>query len=127
MNPSYRDQIRGTVGELLLQIRLFEHNIESSVPVIDSGNDIIALKGDIVKSIQVKTKRYETSVWGLRKLPKMYHILALIEFADVEYDLDHAKIYLLTKKEVNGRQSISSNSVDDKCRLSKDKINELFV
>lgn len=106
MNDSYPDQIRGKIGELLLQIRLFENQIESSIPVLDSGNDIIALKGKVVKSIQVKTKRKHTRNWDLRNLPPKYDFVALIEFASDEFMLDAARIFILSKTQVRGRKSI---------------------
>jgi hypothetical protein len=123
MNPSYPSQIQGKVGELLLQIRLFENKIESSIPVIDSGNDIIALKGHVVKSIQVKTKGLETAAWDLRDLPEVYDILALIEFAENEHHLDEARIHLLEQSEV---MSGSISSVNNSKMLSEGRLLELF-
>lgn len=92
---------RGTVGELLVQLRLLEHGVQAAPPIKDSGNDLIAIRKDIFKAIQVKT----TITNRLRKgrLPKMYHILAMVK---IEHDnksvyLDKSLIYLIPRNEVN--------------------------
>lgn len=46
----------GTLGEPLVQLRLLEFGVQAASPIRDSGNDLIAIKGRIVKFIQVKTK-----------------------------------------------------------------------
>ena len=55
----------GTIGELLTQIRLLEYEIEPTIPLIDSGNDIIAIKGNIVKYVRSRqepsTRRFGVS------------------------------------------------------------------
>lgn len=128
MNSSPDTTVKGKIGELLVQLRLFQYGIESAIPVIDSGNDIIALKGHIVKSIQVKTKGHDKGIrWNLSNIPERYDILALVKLAENESRLDKALIYLLSKEQVNGRMSFSDN--DDAMSqylLSEEKINSLF-
>ncbi|MEM0143243.1 MAG: hypothetical protein QXL94_04755 [Candidatus Parvarchaeum sp.] len=124
-NPSNPKQRIGTIGELLTQIRLLEFGVEPAIPLIDSGNDIIAVREDVVKYIQVKTRRYDKEKWRFKNLRK-YHILVLIKLAENPSNLDQAKIYLLSKEEVAGRGSIGFNSIEEKYRLSQRRIDELF-
>lgn len=124
-NISNSNQRIGTIGELLTQIRLLEYEIEPTIPLIDSGNDIIAIKDDIVKYIQVKTRSYDKTIWRFKNL-RNYHILVLIKLSKNPTDLDQAKIYFLSKKEVAGRTSIGCDTIEDKFRLSQQRIDELF-
>ena len=45
----------GTIGELLVQLRLLEYGIQASPPIKDSGNDLLAVKGRQFRFVQVKT------------------------------------------------------------------------
>ena len=62
---------KGTIGELLVQTRLLQYGVQAAPPLKDSGNDLIALKGDAIKTIQVKTctNRFDTPL----DLPEKYH------------------------------------------------------
>jgi len=127
MNESPLNLKKGTIGELLIQLRLLQYGIEPAIPLIDSGNDIIALKGRTVKSIQVKTKKFDRRIWRLDNMPERYDILALVKLAEDWENLDHAKIYLLSERDVNNRGSISDNErVLEDYRLSIERINLLF-
>ena len=64
---------KGTVGELLVQMRLLEYGVQAAPPLKDSGNDLIAIRGEIVKFIQVKTEQRK------RNLPKFYHLLVMVD------------------------------------------------
>lgn len=48
-NPLPKTTYIGTVGELLVQLRLLEFGVQSAPPIRDSGNDLIAIKGRVVK------------------------------------------------------------------------------
>jgi len=91
----------GTIGELLVQLRLIEHGIQAAPPLKDSGNDLIAIKGKTFRAIQVKTTKTNGFKW--KHLPRRYHILALVKLAgaDTNIFLDQSRIYLLTKEEIN--------------------------
>jgi hypothetical protein len=54
-NPISNEIKTGTVGELLVQMRLLQHDVQAAPPLKDSGNDLIALRGFVVRTIQVKT------------------------------------------------------------------------
>jgi hypothetical protein len=76
-NPLPKNVWVGTIGELLSQIRLLEFGVQSAPPIKDSGNDLIAIKGEKALYIQVKTrlsgKEYS------RNLPDIYHLLFQVE------------------------------------------------
>lgn len=55
-NPLPKTTHIGTLGELLVQLRLLEFGVQAAPPIRDSGNDLIAIKGRVVKFIQVKSK-----------------------------------------------------------------------
>lgn len=55
-NPLHKNAHKGTLGELLVQLRLLEYGVQAAPPIKDTGDDLIAIKGETVKFIQVKTK-----------------------------------------------------------------------
>jgi hypothetical protein len=94
--------VKGTIGELLVQIRLLQYGVQAAAPIKDSGNDLIALKGYAVRTIQVKTctNQFHTPL----KLPEKYHLVALVNLHgyDTELQLDQTKVYLVTKDQLFG-------------------------
>lgn len=92
---------KGTIGELLVQIRLLQYGVQAAAPIKDSGNDLIALKGYAVKTIQVKTC---TESFSTLKLPEKYHLVALVKLHgyDTELQLDQTKVYLVAKDQLVG-------------------------
>lgn len=90
----------GTFGELLVQLRLLEYGIQAAPPLKDSGNDLIAIRGEVFKSIQVKTTcgdRYPKD-----RLPDRYHILAVVQLLRNKQGLllDESRIFLIPRNEV---------------------------
>lgn len=112
-NPLPANTHKGTIGELLVQLRLLEYDIQAAPPIKDSGNDLIAIKGEIVKFIQVKTEK------RLRNLPSIYHLVALVE---LKYDennnllLDKSDIYFIKKGQTTNKRQ----------KLSKELANEIW-
>jgi len=99
-NPLSSRTWSGTIAELLVQLRLLQYKIQAAPPIKDSGNDLIAIKGECVKFIQVKSTTGST----VRKLNylqnKIYHILAVVKLDfnnDHGFLLDKSKIYLIPK------------------------------
>jgi len=91
----------GTVGELLVQLRLLQYEVQAAPPIKDSGNDLIALRGLVVRTIQVKT----TTTDGVPAWPsadRLYHLLAVVRLRgdDTELRLDQSEIFLVPKTEV---------------------------
>lgn len=125
MNPELDSHKTGKIGELLVQIKLLQNDIKISEPILDSGNDFIAIKGNreqsIFKSIQVKTRKNDTFE-KLNEL-KFYDILALVRIYD--NDENSAKIYLLSRTEVNGESSLSAGDLME-YEFSPSRLNSLF-
>lgn len=125
-NPLTKNTNIGTLWELLVQIRLLQYGVQAAPPLKDSGNDLIAIKGDVAKFIQIKTTKKEH--FQANNLPKIYHILALVklEFDEDELLLDESRIFLISKKEVGHNTSFKAEDLDEK-EISQRVINELFI
>ena len=112
-NPLHKTTHKGTIGELLVQLRLLEYGVQAAPPIKDSGNDLIAIKGEVTKFIQVKTE------FRLRKLPKIYHLVAIVDLQDDKSGnllLDQSEIWIIKKGE----------SIDQKRKLNQDLVDELW-
>ena len=107
MNPLDANLITGTIGELLVQLRLFQYGVQAAPPLKDSGNDLIGVRGSTFKAIQVKTTGNPNGTWQI-PTNRLYHILALVRLHG-EYNelyLDSSEIYLLD------RETVDSNNFD---------------
>ena len=123
MNPISKKIKIGTIGEILVQLRLLQYDVQSAPALKDSGNDLIAVKGDIFKAIQVKTTEKDKFI--LQNLNK-YHILALVKLIgenDSIY-LDQSKIFLLKESEVE-KTGYTLGELLGK-ELNKERVIELF-
>ena len=100
MNPITNRILTGTVGELLVQLRLLEHNVQAAPPIKDSGNDLIAIRGDVFKAIQVKTRTGD--YYAKNDLPDRYHILAAVHLVGNEDTifLDNSQVFLIPREQV---------------------------
>jgi len=106
-NPLDNNIHKGTVGEILVQLKLLTLNIESFPPLKDSGTDLVAHIGNSYKGIQVKTKQ-DGNKWNFPPKGRIYDILALVEL-DKNLLLDQSKIWILTKKEAEENKQTISN------------------
>lgn len=99
-NPISAELITGTVGELLVQIRLLQYDVQAAPPLKDSGNDLIALRGFEVRCIQVKTTSSALPAWPADT--NRYHLLAVVRLVgeDRELHLDRSEVYLLRKSDL---------------------------
>ena len=70
-NPISYELKVGTIGELLVQLRLLQYGVQAAAPLKDSGNDLIALKGFAIRCIQVKTSTDSVPAWppNEKKIP----------------------------------------------------------
>jgi len=102
MNPLPDDLAKGTLGEIFVQLKLLQYDVQAAPPIKDSGNDLIAIKEDVFKAIQVKTTVRERFEFNINDLPSRYHLLALVRLVggDNEVDWTKSKIYLLPKDKV---------------------------
>lgn len=99
-NPISPNLVTGTIGELLVQLRLLQYGVQAAPPLKDSGNDLVALKGYEVRTIQVKTSA--NGFPHFQNLPERYHLLALVMLRghDDTLFLDETQIYLVPKSDV---------------------------
>ena len=101
LNPQ---MVTGTVGELLVQLRLLEHDVQAAPPLKDSGNDLIAVRGKQFRSVQIKTTVHADIVeFKIRELEEnIYDILALVQLVGEgpNLELDKCSIYLLPQTAV---------------------------
>lgn len=113
MNPLTSNVSSGTLGELLVQIRLFEYGVQASPPIKDSGNDLIAIKEDCFRAVQVKTRT--TELFSVGELPERYHILALVSLVarDGTLHLDESRVYLVPRSVVESKRISRFDQVEE--------------
>lgn len=115
---------KGTFGELLVQLRLLQYDVQAAPPIKDSGNDLIAIRGEVFRAIQVKTRtEFPRRVYDL---PGLYHVLAIVvpdpESTETELSLDRCLIFLFSRQEVDGGWIPDG----DQYLISQERINLLF-
>lgn len=123
-NPISENIKIGTLGELIVQTRLLQYGVQSAPPLKDSGNDLIAICGEVFKGGQVKTTASGRLRW--ENLPEHYHILALVDLVGDEDQIyiDKTIVYLVPRSEV---ENISSNDGSlDKFEICKGLVDGLF-
>jgi hypothetical protein len=101
VNPLCSELKLGTLGELLVQIRLLQFDVQSAPALKDTGNDLIAVRGGEFRAVQVKSSA--RGVCDCRGLElRSYHILAFVELRGDHRDLslDQSIIYLLAREDV---------------------------
>ncbi len=104
MNPLTPMQKTGKLGELLLQLKLLEHDVQAVIPILDSGNDLIGVKGEVFRAIQVRTESPDTESWNDPLLERRFDILALVK---LDNDIARSKIYLFSREEVDRNRTIA--------------------
>jgi hypothetical protein len=124
-NPIPNEMKIGTVGELLVQLRLLQYDVQAAPPLKDSGNDLIALKGYAVRCVQVKTTTNDIPAWPPEE--KLYHLLAVVrlEGDGRNLHLDASSVYLLSREEA-GRVTRSWDGLE-RFKLNEDRIATLFA
>jgi hypothetical protein len=125
MSNPISEQIKtGTVGELLVQLRLLQYGVQAAPPLKDSGNDLIALKGFAVRCVQVKTTTNNVPAWPPKD--KLYHLLAVVRLKGGGHDLslDQSTVYLLSRVEV--RRARRSWPGLEEFRLNECRVEVLF-
>ena len=119
------DRIKtGTVGELLVQIRLLQFGVQAAPPIKDSGNDLIAVNGSEFRAVSVRT----TTTGTFAKPPdeRLYHVLAVVELADDEHRLflDASRIFLIEQPRV--RDAPTDTSRLEGFEISRERVEALF-
>lgn len=108
-NPLPPPLATGTLGEILVQLRLLQFGVQAAPPIKDTGNDLVAFYGRTVCTIQVKTSANLIS--KDRRLPQHYDILAFVLLRSVDgvVELDSSRIFLVPHAAVQGtRRSLAS-------------------
>jgi hypothetical protein len=103
MNPLDAKLTTGTVGELLVQLRFLQYDVQAAPPLKDTGNDLIAVRGREIGAIQIKTTMGDGFIFNNRELrDKLYDGLALVRLVGEgsELELDNCRIYLMPKEAV---------------------------
>jgi hypothetical protein len=92
--------LTGTLGELLVQIRLLQCGVQAAPPVKDSGNDLIAVNGTEFRAVSVRTTT--TGTYNKPEANRLYHVLAVVYLIDDENEvfLDDSKLFFIPKAEV---------------------------
>jgi hypothetical protein len=126
MNSLTDELITGTTGELLVQLRLFQYDVQAAPPLKDSGNDLIAVRGEDFMAVQVKTTGQENGGWSLPS-KRGYHILALVrlEGEGDELYLDTSDVYLLERDTVESDGFSPSVDLSD-YEISRPLVDDLF-
>jgi hypothetical protein len=114
----------GALGELLVQIRLLQLGVQAAPPIKDSGNDLIAVRNDVFKAIQVKTTKRNR--YSAKKLPKRYHLLAVVKLCASNGDvcLSRSHVFLIPKDKVSEAPRTCAKLSD--YRLTREYVNYLF-
>lgn len=118
----------GTVGELLAQLRLLQYDVQAAPPLKDTGNDLIAIRGFVIKCVQIKTSiRGIFFLKNLRKPQKRYDfaLFVKLERGGKNIFLDSSKIFLLTKEEIF--KSIKNKHSISATKLTEYDLNESIV
>jgi len=100
MNPLYATTKKGTLGELLVQLRFLEHGVQAAPPLKDSGNDLIAIRRKVFRAVQVRTTTRDTISRPRSSID--YHILAVVRLPRVggRYSTQDAEVFLFSRREV---------------------------
>jgi len=126
MNPLPDKIAEGALGEIFVQLKLLQYGVQAAPPIKDSGNDLIAVRGEVFKAIQVKTTVKDNFRVRRKKLPKRYHLLALVRLVgeDGEVDWTKSRIYLLPKSEVK-KECFTEKELDEHS-LSDHLLDKIF-
>jgi len=123
MNPIPASIKIGTVGELLVQLRLLQYGVQAAPPRKDTGNDLIAVRGNTFRAVQVKT----TVTGDSFPEPKdrLFHILAFVRLAYYEDRLllDESDVYLY---DINNVAQADGRNVDPDHKISQQLVDQLF-
>jgi|ERR1700733_600845 len=115
----------GAVGELLVQLRLLEYGVQAAPPLKDTGNDLIAVREEVFRGIQIKTTAFGKR--RVHRLPEHYHVLALVHLcsSDVQVLLDQCEIYLLPRSVVERNHGRAPKDLSQ-FRISQTLVDSIF-
>lgn len=125
MNPISKQLKIGTIGELLVQIRLLQYDVQAAPALKDSGNDLIGIRRGQFRAIQVKTTRGDRFRVG--GVARDFHIVACVHLVgeNERVDLNESKVCLLGRRELRGRSTVSLVSAQ-RHEISRAVVDRLF-
>ena len=128
MNPITTRVNVGTLGELFVQLELLRFGIQSSTPLKDSGNDLIAIRAEVFKALQIKTCHKGSFPTSLLKLNDiLFHLLAIVIIPNDQeisnLDWSKIKVYIVKK----GDDYSKENIIKDENLLTITRVNDLFI
>jgi len=123
MNPLTENITKGTFGELLVQLKLLQYGVQAAPPIKDSGNDLIAIRGNVFRAVQVKTRT--ENIKRFDDLPDLYHILAVVildpDGSGTDISLEKCKVFLFKRDDVK-----SGLDYDKKFLICQIRIDDCF-
>jgi hypothetical protein len=135
MNPVGATIAFGTAAELIVQLRLWQFGVQAAAPLKDSGNDLIAIRGETFQAIQVKATAGDKIQIQTDDLemgdgqPKRFHVLALVFTPPVPTDgsmwrIDEAAVFLVPRPDRPCTYRVNDELL--RHRLGRDVINGLW-
>jgi hypothetical protein len=102
MNPLSPELVTGTVGELLFQLRLLQYGVQAAPPLKDTGNDLIAVRGESFRAIQVKTTTGDDVRVDFDRT-RQFHLLALAHLVGEGemLHLDQCQLFLIPRGDLD--------------------------
>src|SRR5258708_1588443 len=125
MNPLSPELVTGTVGELLIQLRLLQYGVQAAPPLKDTGNDLIAVRGESFRAIQVKTTTADDVRVDFDRT-RRFHLLALAQLVGEgeTLHLDQCQLFLIPREHLEDgrfrRERLPEYS------LGQDLVDQLF-
>ena len=125
MNKLCKNMLTGTVGELLVQLRLLQYGVQAAPPLKDSGNDLIAVRGSVFKAIQIKTTAGAPEDIS-QNIKRQFHVLAIVALKgeDNDLNLNDSQIFLLEKDQIQSAGGKVRNL--DECLLTATRVESIF-
>lgn len=127
MNPITIPIKIGTIGELLVALRLLQYGVQAAPPIKDSGNDLIAVRYKEFRAIQVKTTTTDRFS-NLEDLPnRLYHYVAFVHLVKKGegFDLENSRIFLVEDYKIEQGSYKVEYFAD--LELNQERIDELFA
>jgi hypothetical protein len=124
MNPLPFRLTTGTFGELFTQFRLLQFDVQAAAPLKDTGNDLIAVRGQVFRAISVRSTTGET--FNKPNPRRLYHILAVVKFETSKDGvvLDETDLFLVPHAAVDNIQN--NISAVERYRICEDLVDEFF-
>lgn len=124
MNPITEKILTGTLGELLVQIRLLQYGVQAARPIKDSGNDLIAVNGEEFRAVSVRTTT--TGTYSKPEAGRLFDVLGVVYLVgeNREVSLDSSQVFLIPQTEVAAASTDYKGL--GKYKFSRELVEKLF-